>query len=240
MKLKLEITNVDQQAGTLTLKPIDCALWGELLYRVPRRAAEMCRTGDVVEASIPLPDQYPINAGPDPMQPTGQDWQPVETAPAGVWLLVSAGEVISPGGAEIVIARLEKTTSYGRTWHPMFSRGVYHGAKYWRPLPLVDCYRIPTPDNGSYLSDEALETRVLDEKWYKRLDYFPHNWEPLQCEIASALERVMITGQPQVINRCGYVNTEAEFIPYKRVFDTVAPAVTEPEKPRHDKHKKRG
>ena len=63
MKLQLEFTHVDHANHRVTLKPINCALKGDLIYDLPQRAAALCHIGDVVEASIPLPDQYPINDG---------------------------------------------------------------------------------------------------------------------------------------------------------------------------------
>jgi hypothetical protein len=103
MKLQFEVTHVEQAAGRLTLKPINCALNGEVIYNLPNRALAGCQVGSVTDAVVSLPDQYPINGTnyhiDDPLKHEHKEhWRPIKTAPAGIWLLVCAPDVSCPGG----------------------------------------------------------------------------------------------------------------------------------------------
>lgn len=82
-------------------------------------------------------------------------------------------------------------------------------------IGLPDQYPVENP--LPCVVGEHFEMRLIGDKWYKRQPYFPHNCEPIQEEIQNARERVLMTGQPQVIARCGYVSNCREFIPYRRL-----------------------
>jgi hypothetical protein len=139
MKLQLEVTNVEHAGNRVTLKPINCALKGDLIYQLPRRAVETCVVGAVVETSIPLPDQYRILMSTrydlnDPLKHGNEkthSWKPIESAPVGIWLLVSAGIAKNPGGIDVVIARLDRRGGSGVAgyWETALSGGSYQGAK---------------------------------------------------------------------------------------------------------------
>jgi hypothetical protein len=60
MKLQLEVSYVDTAANYVVFKPLHCSLEGDLVYRgIPRRATEQFKIGQVLEATVPLPDYYP-------------------------------------------------------------------------------------------------------------------------------------------------------------------------------------
>jgi hypothetical protein len=59
MKIQFEVTDVTE--SRVTFKPINCPMKGHVTFQLPRRAAEMCKVGDRTEASLNLPDQYPLN-----------------------------------------------------------------------------------------------------------------------------------------------------------------------------------
>jgi hypothetical protein len=59
MKLQLEVTHVDARANSLTFKPINCDPNAINFRTLPNRAMEQFQLGQVVEATIPLPDHYP-------------------------------------------------------------------------------------------------------------------------------------------------------------------------------------
>jgi hypothetical protein len=62
MKLRLEVTYVDTAANCVVFKPTNCGLSGDLVYKdLPRRAVEQFKKSQIVEATIPLPDHYPVN-----------------------------------------------------------------------------------------------------------------------------------------------------------------------------------
>ena len=61
MKLQLEVIHVDTTKNCVVFKPINCSLQGDLVYKdLPRRAVEQFKKGQTVEATIPLPDHYPV------------------------------------------------------------------------------------------------------------------------------------------------------------------------------------
>lgn len=61
MKLKFEVQQRPHSDTRIALKPHDhCGLHGILVYDLPKRAAEQMRPGMTVEATIALPDQYPL------------------------------------------------------------------------------------------------------------------------------------------------------------------------------------
>jgi len=62
MKLKFEVQHRPHSDTRVALKPLDCGLHGLAVYdNLPKRALELLPGGAIVEATIQLPDQYPIN-----------------------------------------------------------------------------------------------------------------------------------------------------------------------------------
>jgi hypothetical protein len=68
MKLQLEVTYVDTSTNCIVFKPKHCGgLQGDIVYKdLPRRAVEQFKIGQTVEATIPLPDHYPVDENQRP------------------------------------------------------------------------------------------------------------------------------------------------------------------------------
>ena len=73
-----------------------------------------------------------------------EGWQPIETAPYDVDVLVSGGIPRNPGAVGVVIAHRTRQEN----WMLQFNAGVYMGAIAWQPLPEVPYQNVPMPYAG--------------------------------------------------------------------------------------------
>jgi hypothetical protein len=85
-------------------------------------------------------------------------WQPIETAPEGVDVLVSAGPARNPGAVAVTIAHKNECGG----WDSQFNTSSYMGAKYWQPLPEVPSESLPVPYAGNtfFKVGEQLEAAI--------------------------------------------------------------------------------
>lgn len=93
MKLRLRVQPKQESETRIALKPIDCGLEGTLVYNLPRRVIEQMQPGAIVEATISLPDQYPIYEHATDercRQHYEGGWRPIETAPMDTVIVLRA------------------------------------------------------------------------------------------------------------------------------------------------------
>jgi hypothetical protein len=67
MKMKFVVQHRPHSDTRLALKPLDCGLHGIAVYdNLPKRAMDQLPGGAIVEATINLPDQYPVSCSETP------------------------------------------------------------------------------------------------------------------------------------------------------------------------------
>jgi hypothetical protein len=146
MKLKFEVQPRPLSETRIALKPLDhSGLYGLLVYELPRRAAEQMQPGSIVEATISLPDQYPLHAARygDGREETHfpLPWCNIATAPLKRRILLGAFDYFGPGKHAVAIGE-GKSAAYppavdmGPYWSADLGNGMQtFTPTHWQPLP---------------------------------------------------------------------------------------------------------
>lgn len=154
MKLKFEVQPRPLSETRVALKPDEhCGLHGTLVYDLPQRAADQMKPGFVVEATISLPDQYPIeHGGPAERLPSKHPhrrdnayiyppWREIDkNTPLGERILLAAFDYGGPGQHAVAIGIGSPAAYPGALaqWVADLGNGEQNfTASHWAPLPQL-------------------------------------------------------------------------------------------------------
>jgi hypothetical protein len=146
MKLKFEVQSRPASETRIALKPLgNCGLHGVLVYDLPRRAADQMQPGAVVEASILLPDHYPVEERSRKSLHC-DSWRKIDSAPLGERLLLGAFDYFGPGKHAVVIGQAQHIDNPHHAgmirmipcWRADLGQGEQtFTPTHWQPMPRL-------------------------------------------------------------------------------------------------------
>jgi len=143
MKLKLQVQPRQTSETRVLLKPVDCGLDGILAYDLPVRAASAMQPGSIVEASVGLPDQYPVDGEHHhPACEVAAGWMPIASAPMREPVILGALDYFGRGRHAVAVGFGKSPERPGACvyWLALlrdFDQLQVFTPTHWQPLPLL-------------------------------------------------------------------------------------------------------